>query len=199
MLREAIANKTEVGLQAKEVMDKGGLVSDDIVINVIRDALKADKCKKGFLLDGFPRTVEQAKALDRMLEAKGEKIDAVFNFQVPDEVLVGRVTGRLIHPASGRSYHIHNKPPKVAGVDDITGEPLIQRKDDNADTLKNRLTQFHTMTAPVLEHYKNNGRVCDIEANAPMDRVTQQLQNYITDITSVDPRTGLSYTRSIKK
>ena len=175
MLREAIANKTPIGLQVKDIMEKGGLVSDDIVIEVIKEAIKAPSCKKGFILDGFPRTVEQAKALDSMLAKDGHKIDAALNFQVPDELLIDRVTGRLVHPASGRSYHVRNNPPKVPMTDDITGEPLIQRKDDNAEALKTRLGQFHKMTAPVLTHYDQKHVLVNVNANQPMNKVTSDI------------------------
>lgn len=149
MLREAVAAKTQLGLQAKAAMDAGQLVSDDLVVGIISDAIKRPDCRNGFILDGFPRTVVQAEKLDSMLAQRGTQIDKVLNFNVPDAVLVERVTGRWVHPASGRSYHTKFAPPRVPGVDDITGEPLIQRKDDNAETLKSRLAAFHQQTAPV--------------------------------------------------
>lgn len=175
MLREAIANKTEVGMKAKEIMEQGGLVSDDIVVAIIKDAVKQPQCQKGFILDGFPRTVGQAEALDKMLESTGQSIDAVVSFDIPDEVLLDRVEGRLVHPASGRSYHIRNNPPKVPMVDDITGEPLIQRQDDNAAALKNRLGKFHEMTAPVLAYYKQRNVLSSIDANQKMHIVTAEI------------------------
>jgi adenylate kinase len=149
MLREAVAAKTQLGLQAKAAMESGQLVSDDLVVGIISDAIKRADCRNGFILDGFPRTVVQAEKLDSMLAQRGTQIDKVLNFSVPDSVLVERVTGRWVHPASGRSYHTKFAPPRVPGVDDITGEPLIQRKDDNAETLKSRLSAFHQQTAPV--------------------------------------------------
>jgi adenylate kinase len=136
-------------LQAKAAMDAGALVTDDLVVGIIADALRRPECRTGFILDGFPRTVGQAEKLDEMLSRRGTAIDKVLNFQVPDAVLVERVTGRWVHPASGRSYHTKFAPPRVPGTDDATGEPLIQRKDDNADTLKSRLAAFHAQTAPV--------------------------------------------------
>jgi adenylate kinase len=149
MLREAVAAKTALGMQAKAAMDAGQLVSDDLVIGIISDAIKRPDCRNGFILDGFPRTVVQAEKLDGMLAQRGTQIDKVLNFNVPDAVLVERVTGRWVHPASGRSYHTKFAPPRVPGVDDVTGEPLVQRKDDNAETLKSRLAAFHQQTAPV--------------------------------------------------
>ena len=139
MLRAAVANKTPAGLAAKGKMDSGGLVSDDIVIGIIKDNLKRPDCRKGFVLDGFPRTVQQAEALDQMLKEDGTKLDKVVSLEVADELLVERITGRMIHKASGRSYHKKFNPPKVEGKDDATGEPLEVRKDDDAKTLVNRL------------------------------------------------------------
>eukprot|EP00192_Tetraselmis_astigmatica_P018440 CAMPEP_0117682898 /NCGR_PEP_ID=MMETSP0804-20121206/20000_1 /TAXON_ID=1074897 /ORGANISM="Tetraselmis astigmatica, Strain CCMP880" /LENGTH=226 /DNA_ID=CAMNT_0005493231 /DNA_START=88 /DNA_END=764 /DNA_ORIENTATION=+ len=164
MLRAAIKNRTPVGMKAKAAMDAGALVSDEIVVNVVAEAIKAPECRTGFILDGFPRTVNQAKMLDDMLKAKGAGIDRVLSFDVPDSLLVERVCGRLVHPGSGRSYHEKFAPPKVAGQDDITGEPLIRRKDDNPETLKARLATFHAETSPVINYYKD--KVVHIKADA---------------------------------
>ncbi|KAL8478564.1 hypothetical protein ACS0TY_030451 [Phlomoides rotata] len=149
MLRAAVAAKTALGIKAKETMEKGELVSDDLVVGIIDDALKKPSCHKGFILDGFPRTVAQAQKLDEMLAKRGVKVDKVLNFAVDDAILEERITGRWIHPSSGRSYHTKFAPPKVPGVDDVTGEPLIQRKDDTAVVLKSRLEAFHKQTEPV--------------------------------------------------
>jgi adenylate kinase len=135
--------------QAKKAMDAGALVSDEIVVGLIGEALGKPECARGFVLDGFPRTLEQAAKLDGMLATRGAGIDAVLQFKVPDALLVERVTGRWVHPGSGRSYHERFAPPKVAGRDDVTGEALVKRKDDNAETLKARLAAFHAQTAPV--------------------------------------------------
>ena len=173
MLRAAVAAKTPLGLEAKKAMDAGALVSDDIVVGLIGEAIKKPECRTGFVLDGFPRTVTQAEKLDEMLKARGQTIDRVLNFAVPDSLLVERVTGRWVHPASGRSYHEKFAPPKVAGVDDITGEPLIKRKDDNAETLKSRLAAFHAQTAPVINYYNN--KVVNIKADKPQEQVAEQI------------------------
>jgi adenylate kinase len=117
--------------------------------------METDECKKGVIFDGFPRTVEQAKKLDDILAKKGQKIDQVLNFEVQDDVLIDRISGRRVHEASGRSYHVFYNPPKKAGVDDLTGEPLIQRKDDQSDTVKNRLQNYHNLTKPVLNYYSS--------------------------------------------
>lgn len=172
LLRAAVAAGTEMGAKAKAVMEAGGLVSDDIVVGIIKENIKSPECKKGFILDGFPRTVVQAEKLDEMLvEERVGKIDHVLEFKVPDEVLVERICGRLIHMASGRSYHTKFHPPKVAGKDDITGEPLTKRKDDNEETLKSRLSAFHNQTKPVVDYYAKQGLYSPLDANQKSDTV----------------------------
>jgi len=143
MLRDAVAAGTELGKQAKAIMDRGDLVSDEIVIGLIDDAMKQPECERGILLDGFPRTNIQAEKLDDMLNSKQKKIDRVLEFKVNDDILIERIEGRRVHVASGRSYHVKFNPPRVENVDDITGEPLIQRKDDNAEVLKKRMGNYH--------------------------------------------------------
>ncbi|KAK3234017.1 hypothetical protein CYMTET_55717 [Cymbomonas tetramitiformis] len=172
MLRAAVAAKTPLGIKAKETMESGALVGDDLVVGIIEEAVKKPECKNGFILDGFPRTVPQAQMLDKMLAKKGQAIDKVLNFDVPDEVLVERVTGRWIHAGSGRSYHTKFAPPKVHGIDDLTGEPLMQRKDDNAETLKSRLAAFHAQTTPVINYYKDKTQ----HDFCPLDSVFRSFQ-----------------------
>ncbi|EFJ14560.1 hypothetical protein SELMODRAFT_271708 [Selaginella moellendorffii] len=177
MLRAAVAAKTPLGIKAKEAMDKGELVSDDLVVGIIDEAIKKPSCQKGFILDGFPRTVAQAEKLDAMLENQGNKIDKVLNFEIADPVLEERITGRWIHPASGRSYHTKFAPPKTPGVDDVTGEPLIQRKDDNAAVLKSRLDAFHAQTEPVINYYNNKNLVAHLHAEKPPSDVTAEVRS----------------------
>jgi adenylate kinase len=153
MLRDAIAQGTELGLKAKAIMDRGELVPDEVVIGLIDDASKNPECERGLLLDGFPRTAVQAEKLDSMLGSRSQKINKAIEFKVNDDILVERVEGRRIHPASGRSYHVKFNPPKVSGKDDQTGEDLIQRKDDNAEVLRKRMQAYHSQTAPILNYY----------------------------------------------
>eukprot|EP01116_Phalansterium_solitarium_P000423 TRINITY_DN1027_c0_g1_i1.p1 TRINITY_DN1027_c0_g1~~TRINITY_DN1027_c0_g1_i1.p1 ORF type:complete len:158 (-),score=38.47 TRINITY_DN1027_c0_g1_i1:108-581(-) len=134
-------------------MEAGGLVSDELILSLIEEAISKPECSNGYLLDGFPRTVVQAEGLDRLLEGAGQHVDRVFQFRIDDDLLVRRVSGRRVHPASGRSYHVEFKPPKVPDVDDETGEPLVQRSDDNEDALRKRLAAFHECTEPVIQHY----------------------------------------------
>ena len=149
MLRAAIKAGTDLGMAAKKVMDVGGLVGDDIMIGLVKDRLKDADCNNGYLFDGFPRTVAQA---DAMKEA-GINIDYVLEIDVPDELIVDRMSGRRSHPASGRVYHIKNNPPKVDNVDDVTGEPLVQRDDDKEETVKKRLSVYHNQTEVLLGYY----------------------------------------------
>lgn len=149
MLRAAIKAGTELGLAAKKVMDAGGLVSDDIMIGLVRDRLKESDCANGYLFDGFPRTIAQA---DAMKEA-GIDVDYVLEFDVPDELIVERMSGRRSHPASGRVYHIKFNPPKADNIDDVTGEPLVQRDDDKPETVMKRLAVYHNQTEVLLGYY----------------------------------------------
>ncbi|XVE85267.1 hypothetical protein DITRI_Ditri17bG0078500 [Diplodiscus trichospermus] len=180
MLRAAVAAKTPLGIKAKEAMDKGELVSDDLVVGIIDEAMKKPSCHKGFILDGFPRTVVQAQKLDEMLEKQGTKIDKVLNFAIDDSVLEERITGRWIHPSSGRTYHTKFAPPKVPGVDDVTGEPLIQRKDDTPAVLKSRLEAFHRQTEPVIDYYGSKGILANLPAEKPPKEVTSEVQKVLS-------------------
>ncbi|KAH7107229.1 adenylate kinase 1 [Auriculariales sp. MPI-PUGE-AT-0066] len=178
MLREQITKKTALGTEAKKIMDAGGLVSDDIVVNMIKSQLETNKdCKNGFILDGFPRTVPQAEKLDEMLAARKEKLDRALEFQIADSLLISRITGRLIHTPSGRTYHREFHPPKKPGVDDVTGEPLIQRSDDNVEALTKRLVTFHKQTGPVVDYYKTKGIWRGIDASQSPSVVWESLKN----------------------
>ncbi|XAR64423.1 Adenylate kinase [Bertholletia excelsa] len=180
MLRAAVAAKTPLGVKAKEAMDKGELVSDDLVVGIIDEAMKKPSCQKGFILDGFPRTVVQAEKLDEMLQKQGTKIDKVLNFEIDDAILEERITGRWIHPSSGRTYHTKFAPPKVPGVDDVTGEPLIQRKDDTAEVLKSRLAAFHQQTEPVIDYYSKKGILAHLHAEKSPKEVTAEVERSLS-------------------
>ena len=149
MLRAAVKAGTPLGLEAKKVMDSGGLVSDDIIIGLVKDRLQQDDCKAGYMFDGFPRTLPQA---DAMKDA-GVAIDFVLEIDVPDAEIVERMSGRRAHLASGRTYHVKYNPPKVEGKDDVTGEDLVQRDDDKEETVKKRLDVYHSQTKPLVEYY----------------------------------------------
>lgn len=149
MLRAHVKQGTELGRQAKAVMDAGGLVPDEIIIGMVKTRLLDDDCRKGYLFDGFPRTIPQAEAM----QAAGVKIDAVVEIAVDDEEIIRRMSGRRVHPGSGRTYHQVFNPPKVAGHDDITGEPLIQRDDDKEETVRKRLEVYQRQTRPLIEYY----------------------------------------------
>jgi adenylate kinase len=150
MLRAAVKAGTPLGLQAKKVMDEGGLVSDDIIIGLVKERIAEADCANGFLFDGFPRTIPQADAL----KEAGVNIDAVVEIDVADEEIIKRMSGRRVHPGSGRTYHVVYNPPKVEGKDDVTGEELVQREDDQEDTVRQRLKVYHDQTEPLISYYR---------------------------------------------
>ncbi|HEY8876135.1 MAG TPA: adenylate kinase [Roseateles sp.] len=164
MLRAAIKAGTPLGLAAKAVMDSGALVSDDIIIGLVKERITQDDCAKGFLFDGFPRTIPQADAM----KAAGVKLDYVLEIDVPFDAIIERMSGRRVHVASGRTYHVKFNPPKVAGKDDETGEDLIQREDDKEETVKKRLDVYSAQTRPLVDYYSQWAATGD--ANAPKYR-----------------------------
>ena len=149
MLRAAVRAGTALGIEAKKVMDAGGLVSDDIILGLIKERIALDDCAHGFLLDGFPRTIAQAEGLQKM----GVELDDVLEIAVSDQEIIKRMSGRRVHLASGRTYHVIFNPPKTEGVDDLTGEPLIQRDDDKEETVRKRLEIYHQQTKPLVDFY----------------------------------------------
>lgn len=151
MLRAAVKAGTELGKKAKAVMDAGGLVPDDVIIGLVKERIQESDCQKGFLFDGFPRTIPQA---DAMKDA-GVAIDAVVDIDVPDDEIIKRMSGRRVHLASGRTYHVIFNPPKAEGKDDVTGEPLIQRDDDQEETVRKRLDVYHAQTEPLIGYYRD--------------------------------------------
>lgn len=162
MLRAAVKAGTPLGAEAKKVMDAGGLVSDDIIMGLIKERLREPDCANGYLFDGFPRTIAQAEAM----RTEGIGVDFVVEIAVPDEEIIKRMSGRRVHPASGRSYHVEFNPPKDAGKDDVTGEGLIQRNDDKEDTVRRRLEVYHEQTAPLIDYYTRWGQSDDSDAPA---------------------------------
>ena len=176
MLRAAVAAKTHYGQKAAEKMAAGQLVSDDIVIGIIADRIKEDDCKNGFILDGFPRNVAQAKALDVMLKEEGVKLDAVIQMEVDDEALVDRVSGRYTCAKCNEGYHDTNLKPKVEGVCDVCGGTEFKRRaDDNAETVGKRLEEYYAQTAPVLPYYAEKGILQQVDGMAAINDVTAQI------------------------
>ena len=160
MLRAAVKAGTPLGLAAKQVMDAGGLVSDDIIIGLVKERLAEPDCAGGFLFDGFPRTIPQAEAM----KAAGVKLDIVLEIDVPDAAIIERMSGRRVHAASGRTYHVRFNPPKSEGKDDLTGEDLIQRADDHEDTVRKRLEVYHSQTRPLVDYYSQWAASGDAQA-----------------------------------
>jgi len=184
MLRAAVKAGTPLGVAAKKVMDSGQLVSDDIIIGLVQERLKAPDCAKGYLFDGFPRTIPQAEAMKKANVA----IDYVLEIDVPDRDIVERMSGRRVHPASGRTYHAKFNPPKVAGKDDATGEPLVQRDDDREETVKKRLEVYHSQTRPLVDYYgawAKNGdarapKYRKISGQGSVDEITRRVFTALT-------------------
>ena len=160
MLRAAVKAGTPLGVAAKQVMDAGGLVSDDLIIALVKERIAQPDCAKGFLFDGFPRTIPQADAM----KAAQVKLDLVLEIDVPDAAIVERMSGRRVHLASGRTYHVHNNPPKVQGKDDVTGEALVQRPDDAEDIVRKRLATYHEQTEPLVAYYAQWAATGDAQA-----------------------------------
>jgi len=188
MLRAAVTSGSEIGKKVKGVMDRGDLVSDDIIVDIIKDAIKKPDCKGGFILDGFPRTVPQAEKLDSMLKADNTKVTQAFEFAIEDSLLIRRISGRRVHEPSGRTYHVEFAPPKVKGKDDVTGEPLIQRVDDNEATLKKRLETYHTNTTPVIGYYKKQGALTTLDASQKADKVFSTIKGIVAKCQGTDPK-----------
>lgn len=180
MLRAAVAEGTEYGKQAKERMDNGQLVSDDIVIGIIADRIKQDDCKNGFILDGFPRTIAQAEALDGMLSENDLTLDHVIQIEVDDVALVDRISGRYTCAKCGEGYHDRNLKPRIEGICDICDSTEFKRRaDDNAETVAKRLDAYYEETAPVLPYYQDKGLLKQVDGMADIDQVTDQIQSIL--------------------
>ena len=177
IIREALANGTEMGLKAKSFIEAGKLVPDDVVIGIIKERLADEDCNNGFILDGFPRTIPQAEALDNM----GIIIDKVVDIDVPDENIVNRMSGRRVCKACGSSYHIENKKPKVEGVCDACGGELQIRKDDAPETVLDRLNVYHEQTEPLKDFYAKCGKLRSVEGTAPIKEITAAILKVLED------------------
>lgn len=182
MLRAAIRDGTPLGLKVKAVMDKGALVSDDIILELVAERTRAADCANGFLFDGFPRTIAQAEGLERA----GVRIDLVLEIDVPEREVIARLSGRRSHPGSGRVYHIEFNPPKIPGIDDVTGEPLVQRDDDREETVRERLQVYQRQTQPLVDFYKlratrNTLRYCVVTGVGSVAEITAALASALAD------------------
>ena len=171
IFRANIKNNTELGQKAKTYMDKGELVPDELVVDLIMDRFKEADCANGYVLDGFPRTIPQAEALDKALSANGESVDYAVNVEVPDENIINRMSGRRACVGCGATYHIQFNPTKVEGICDACGEKLILRDDDKPETVKNRLSVYHEQTQPLIEYYSGKGVLKEVDGTQPMDDV----------------------------
>ena len=182
MLREAIANETATGKIAKEIMDAGNLVPDDVIVSMVKERIKKEDCRNGFLFDGFPRTIPQADAL----ENKEIFVNVVLELTLKDELIINRMSGRRVLQPSGRSYHLEFNPPEKDGVDDVTGEPLIQRDDDKPETVKNRLEVYWEQTNPLIVYYRSKSvqtdlKYIEIDGSKSMEKVSSQIQAALED------------------
>ena len=175
MFRKAIKDETDLGKEAKSYMDRGELVPDEVTVGIVKERISEDDAKKGFLLDGFPRTIEQAEALNNIMSELDRNIDAVINIEVPEEELMNRLTGRRICEKCGTTYHLVFNPPKVDGVCDIDGGKLYQRKDDNPETVSNRLSVNVKQSKPILEYYDEKGVLKNIDGAKDIDEVTNDV------------------------
>ena len=179
MLRAAVAAGTELGIAAKKVMDAGDLVSDDIILGLVAERVREPDCERGALFDGFPRTLPQAEGMTEI----GVAVDAVIELIVPDDVVVERISGRRVHPRSGRVYHVSFNPPRVADRDDETGETLIQRPDDTAETVRERLSVYHQQTAPLIDHYQRSSSTYFMtDGTVGVDAISVEIRSFLSGV-----------------
>ncbi|MDP6655532.1 MAG: adenylate kinase [SAR324 cluster bacterium] len=176
MLRAASSSGSKIGLELKTVIDGGNLVSDEIVVGIVEERIFQNDCAVGYMLDGFPRNKEQAKKLDAMLAGQNQKIDIVLRLLLKDEVVVRRIAGRRFHVESGRSYHVEYNPPEIPGKDDFTGEPLIQRTDDNEEVVQSRLNIYHEQTEPLVKYYEKKGVLVSIDGLGTPDEIFAKIK-----------------------
>ena len=182
MLRAAISKGTEIGMKAKSIIDKGKLVSDKIVIGIVRDRIFSTECECGYMLDGFPRTLAQAEKLDQILSDSNQKIDVVLRLCVPDDMAIRRIAGRRFHITSGRSYNIEFNPPKIEGRDDITGEKLVQREDDKEEIVQSRLNTYHELTEPLVRYYQKQGILKAIDGTGSPENIYAEIKKTLNEV-----------------
>ncbi|WZY34991.1 adenylate kinase [Bacillus sp. FSL W8-1122] len=181
MFRAAMKNETELGLKAKSFIDAGDLVPDEVTIGIVKERLSEDDCENGFLLDGFPRTIAQAEALEGILSSLGKQLDHVLNIAVPKELLMERLTGRRVSPTTGKTYHIVYNPPKVEGKCDIDGSDLIQRDDDKPETVERRLEVNEKQTKPLIDFYEAKGYLRQVDGNQDMNTVYADIKAILSE------------------
>lgn len=182
MLRENVKNNTDLGIEAKSYMEKGELVPDHVILNMMEGRLLKDDCKSGYILDGFPRTIPQAEGLTNLLNTINQQLDVVILLKLDDEVIVERMGGRRVHPDSGRVYHIEYNPPKVENKDDVTGEDLIIRPDDQENTVRNRLKVYENQTSPLIEYYNKFNILSTIDANGSIEKINSRVKLAIDNV-----------------
>ena len=182
MLRDNVKNNTDLGIEAKSYMEKGDLVPDHVILNMMEGRLLKDDCKSGYILDGFPRTIPQAEGLTNLLNTINQQLDVVILLKLDDEVIVERMGGRRVHSDSGRVYHIEYNPPKVENKDDVTGEDLIIRPDDQENTVRNRLKVYENQTSPLIEYYNKFNILSTIDANGSIEKINSRVKLAIDNV-----------------
>ena len=182
MLRENVKLSTPLGIEAKSYMEKGELVPDQVILNMMESRLQKDDCKSGYILDGFPRTIPQAEALTKLLNTINQELDIAILLKLDDEIIVKRMSGRRVHPDSGRVYHIIYNPPKAADKDDVSGEDLIIRPDDQEDTVRNRLKVYENQTSPLIEYYNKLNILHSIDADGSIEEINNRIKQAIDNV-----------------
>jgi len=179
LLRDNVARQTPEGIKAKEAMSKGQLVSDEIVNSILLNAIRSPQCARGVIFDGYPRNEEQAVNLEKLLENEGRNLDKVVELKIDEEALYDRIEGRRVHLSSGRTYHVKFNPPRVEGIDDVTGEPLIHRNDDKREVMQSRIQVYNDKTKPLVSFFSKQGKLTTLDAMLPIDTVYSNIKNVL--------------------